>query len=102
MFGGAAPDALAALVAMLATLRDAQGNTTIDGPGQHPDAGPARRTRPSSSAATPASLDGVALLGDGTRVGHALGAAGGHHPRHRLPARGRLGGGDRAAGRAPG
>jgi acetylornithine deacetylase/succinyl-diaminopimelate desuccinylase-like protein len=30
-FGGAAPDALAALVAMLATLRDASGNTTIAG-----------------------------------------------------------------------
>ena len=31
MFGGPAPDALAALVAMLATLRDGQGNTTITG-----------------------------------------------------------------------
>lgn len=31
MFGGAAPDALAALIAMLATLRDEQGNTTIAG-----------------------------------------------------------------------
>jgi acetylornithine deacetylase/succinyl-diaminopimelate desuccinylase-like protein len=31
MFGGAAPDALAALVAMLATLRDSEGNTTITG-----------------------------------------------------------------------
>lgn len=31
MFGGAAPDALAALVAMLATLRDGEGNTTIKG-----------------------------------------------------------------------
>src|SRR4029450_5407442 len=31
MFGGPAPDALAALVAMLATLRDDQGNTTITG-----------------------------------------------------------------------
>ncbi|MPV51200.1 M20/M25/M40 family metallo-hydrolase [Pseudactinotalea sp. HY160] len=30
-FGGAAPDALAALIAMLASLRDADGNTTIDG-----------------------------------------------------------------------
>lgn len=30
-FGGAAPDALAALVAMLASLRDADGNTTIAG-----------------------------------------------------------------------
>ncbi len=31
MFGGAAPDALAALVAMLASLRDDDGNTTIKG-----------------------------------------------------------------------
>ena len=31
MFGGPAPDALAALVAMLATLRDGEGNTTITG-----------------------------------------------------------------------
>ncbi|MGC4933476.1 dipeptidase [Gordonia sp. DT30] len=31
MFGGAAPDALAALIAMLASLRDADGNTTITG-----------------------------------------------------------------------
>jgi acetylornithine deacetylase/succinyl-diaminopimelate desuccinylase-like protein len=31
MFGGAAPDALAALIAILATLRDAEGNTTIRG-----------------------------------------------------------------------
>jgi len=30
-FGGAAPDALAALVAILASLRDADGDTTIDG-----------------------------------------------------------------------
>ena len=31
MFGGAAPDALAALIAMLASLRDRQGNTTVTG-----------------------------------------------------------------------
>ena len=31
MFGGAAPDALAALVAILASLRDEHGDTTIDG-----------------------------------------------------------------------
>ncbi|GAA1482533.1 dipeptidase [Gordonia sinesedis] len=31
MFGGAAPDALAALIAMLASLRDADGTTTVDG-----------------------------------------------------------------------
>jgi acetylornithine deacetylase/succinyl-diaminopimelate desuccinylase-like protein len=31
MFGGPAPDPLAALIAMLASLRDEHGNTTIDG-----------------------------------------------------------------------
>jgi cysteinylglycine-S-conjugate dipeptidase len=31
MFGGAAPDALAALIAMLGSLRDADGNTTVKG-----------------------------------------------------------------------
>lgn len=31
MFGGPAPDPLAALIAMLASMRDAHGNTTIDG-----------------------------------------------------------------------
>src|SRR4029450_8266272 len=31
MFGGAAPDALAALIQMLATLRDERGNTTVRG-----------------------------------------------------------------------
>jgi len=31
MFGGAAPDALAALIAILGTLRDAEGNTTLAG-----------------------------------------------------------------------
>lgn len=30
-FGGAAPDAMAALIALLASLRDEHGNTTIDG-----------------------------------------------------------------------
>ena len=35
MFGGAAPDALAALIAMLATLRDEAGNTTIAGLDSH-------------------------------------------------------------------
>ena len=31
MFGGAAPDAVAALIHVLATLRDEHGNTTVDG-----------------------------------------------------------------------
>lgn len=65
MFGGPAPDALAALVAMLATLRDAAGNTTIDGldaSGTWAGAEyPADRFRADAQV-----LDGVDLLGDGT------------------------------------
>ena len=37
MFGGPAPDALAALVAMLATLRDEPGQHHDHGAGQHAD-----------------------------------------------------------------
>lgn len=65
MFGGPAPDALAALVAMLATLRDAAGNTTIDGldaSGTWAGADyPADRFRADAQI-----LDGVDVLGDGT------------------------------------
>lgn len=67
MFGGAAPDALAALIAMLSTLRDAHGNTTIAGldhharwPGEDYPAADFRRDA--------TVLDGVELVGDG-RVG---------------------------------
>lgn len=64
MFGGAAPDALAALIHMLATLRDDKGNTTVRGldatqtwPGAD---------YPTDQFRTDASvLDGVDLLGDG-------------------------------------
>ena len=65
MFGGAAPDALAALVAMLATLRDAKGNTTITGldntqtwTGEH--------YPPEQFRSDAGVLDGVSLLGDGS------------------------------------
>ena len=64
MFGGAAPDALAALIAMLATLRDAEGNTTVRGldntatwPGVEY---PAEQFRRDATV-----LDGVDLLGGG-------------------------------------
>ncbi len=64
MFGGAAPDALAALVAMLATLRDARGNTTIHGLDNtqvwRGAPYPADRFRADAGV-----LDGVSLLGDG-------------------------------------
>jgi acetylornithine deacetylase/succinyl-diaminopimelate desuccinylase-like protein len=65
MFGGAAPDALAGLVRLLATLRDDAGNTTISGldntqtwPGEPY---PAARFRADAGL-----LDGASLLGDGT------------------------------------
>ncbi|KRF37353.1 dipeptidase [Nocardioides sp. Soil805] len=64
MFGGAAPDALAALVAMLASLRDTAGNTTVDGLDttrrwdgeQYP---------PEQFRGDAGLLDGLQLLGDG-------------------------------------
>jgi acetylornithine deacetylase/succinyl-diaminopimelate desuccinylase-like protein len=63
--GGAVPDAVAALVAMLATLRDARGNTTVRGlPGTGVWSGepyPPERFRRDAGV-----LEGVSLLGDGT------------------------------------
>ncbi|MBD7996412.1 dipeptidase [Arthrobacter sp. Sa2CUA1] len=65
MFGGPAPDALAALVAILSTLRDDQGNTTITGLD-------ASRTwsgaeyPPEQFRSDAGVLEGVSLLGDGT------------------------------------
>ena len=65
MYGGAAPDALAALVRMLATLRDAAGNTTIaglDAAGTWTGVGyPDEAFRSDATV-----LDGVALLGSGS------------------------------------
>ena len=65
MFGGAAPDALAALVAMLATLRDEHGNTTITGldNARHWTGAP---YPPEQFRADAGVLDGVSLLGDGS------------------------------------
>ncbi|MEU8764239.1 dipeptidase [Streptomyces sp. NPDC048659] len=65
MFGGPAPDALAALVRILDSLRDEAGNTTVKGlPGDGTWAGvdyPEERFRADAGV-----LDGVALLGTGT------------------------------------
>jgi acetylornithine deacetylase/succinyl-diaminopimelate desuccinylase-like protein len=65
MFGGAAPDALAALVAVLASLRDGNGETTVAGldhSGTWPGEGyPADRFRWDATV-----LEGVSLLGDGS------------------------------------
>ncbi len=64
MYGGAAPDALAALVEMLSTLRDSSGNTRIGGlPGDgtwYGEPYPADRFRADAGV-----LPGVAVLGDG-------------------------------------
>lgn len=65
MYGGPAPDALAALVAMLATLRDGAGNTTVGGL-------PADQTWPGEPypvtrfRADAGVRPDVMLLGDGT------------------------------------
>ncbi|MDL9937561.1 dipeptidase [Gordonia sp. ABSL1-1] len=65
MFGGAAPDALAALIAMLATLRDADGNTTVAGlDNTQVWSGvdyPAQQFRTDATV-----LDGVDLVGSGS------------------------------------
>src|SRR5579859_2275335 len=65
MYGGAAPDALAALIAVLATLRDQAGNTTIHGlPATQAWSGvsyPAEQFRADAGV-----LDGVSLTGDGS------------------------------------
>jgi acetylornithine deacetylase/succinyl-diaminopimelate desuccinylase-like protein len=65
MFGGAAPDALAALIAMLASLRDDKGNTTIAGldSSQTWSGAP---YEPAQFAGDAGTLDGVGLLGDGS------------------------------------
>jgi acetylornithine deacetylase/succinyl-diaminopimelate desuccinylase-like protein len=65
MFGGAAPDALAALIHMLATLRDAQGNTTITGL-DNTGTWTGEQYPPDRFRADANLLDGVRLLGDGS------------------------------------
>jgi acetylornithine deacetylase/succinyl-diaminopimelate desuccinylase-like protein len=65
LFGGAAPDALAALVAILATLRDARGNTTVRGL-DNTQVWPGAAYSPETFRADAGVLDGVSLLGDGT------------------------------------
>ncbi|MFI5891891.1 dipeptidase [Actinoplanes sp. NPDC051513] len=64
MFGGAAPDALAALVHMLATLRDEQGNTTVDGL-DATQVWPGADYPPDQFREDASVLNGVGLLGSG-------------------------------------
>jgi acetylornithine deacetylase/succinyl-diaminopimelate desuccinylase-like protein len=63
MFGGAAPDALAALIAMLATLRDEHGNTTIQGLDAS-ETWPGADYPPDQFRKDANVLDGVDLLGE--------------------------------------
>ena len=65
MFGGPAPDALAALVAMLATLRDGNGNTTITGL-DNTQTWTGELYPPEQFRADSGVLDGVSLVGDGS------------------------------------
>jgi len=65
MFGGAAPDALAALVAMLATLRDSAGNTTITGL-DNTATWSGEPYPPEQFRVDAGLLDTARLLGDGT------------------------------------
>ena len=62
-FGGAAPDALAALILMLATLRDEPGNTTIRGL-DNTQAWTGTKYPPEQFRTDAHMLDGVNLLGD--------------------------------------
>ena len=59
MFGGAVPDALTALVRLLATLHDDAGDVAVDGPGR-PAGARRSTTRRTGSAPRPGMLDGVA------------------------------------------
>jgi acetylornithine deacetylase/succinyl-diaminopimelate desuccinylase-like protein len=65
MFGGPAPDALAALIHLLASLRDGAGNTTIAGL-DNTQTWEGVEYPPERFRTDAQLLDGVSLLGDGT------------------------------------
>jgi len=65
MFGGPAPDALAALISMLASLRDGAGNTTVSGL-DHTQVWPGQPYPPAQFRTDADLLEGTTLLGDGT------------------------------------
>ena len=65
MFGGAAPDALAALVAMLASLRDSHGNTTIRGL-DNTQTWSGEPYPPEQFRGDAGLVEGASLLGDGS------------------------------------
>jgi acetylornithine deacetylase/succinyl-diaminopimelate desuccinylase-like protein len=64
MFGGPAPDALAALVSMLASLRDSRGNTTVAGL-DNTQTWRGEPYPPEQFRADAGVLEGVSLLGNG-------------------------------------
>lgn len=65
MFGGPTPDALAALIAILATLHDADGNTVITGL-DHSGSWAGEPYPPEQFRSDAGLLDGVELIGGGT------------------------------------
>ena len=65
MFGGPVPDALAALIEILATLRDAAGNTVITGLDSS-GTWTGERYPPDQFRTDAGLLDGVQLIGDGS------------------------------------
>ena len=65
MFGGPAPDALAALVSILASLRDARGETTVDGL-QHDQTWTGAPYDPDAFRSDASMGSGESLLGAGT------------------------------------
>lgn len=65
MFGGAAPDALAALIQILSTLRDRAGNTTISGL-ENEQSWLGAPYPPAQFRADAGLIDEARLLGDGT------------------------------------
>ncbi|GGU99114.1 hypothetical protein GCM10010275_42430 [Streptomyces litmocidini] len=101
MFGGPAPDALAALVRILDSLRDEHGNTTVKGlPGEGVRDGvdyPAEQFRTDAGV-----RDGGVPRGHGLGRRRTVGPARRHRPRHRLPAGGGLIGRDPGEGAGQG
>jgi len=71
MFGGAAPDALAALVRMLATLRDERGDTTVPGI-RNDQVWHGLQYDEDEYRADAGILDGVQRLGSGTVSDHLV------------------------------
>ena len=65
MFGGPAPDALAALVSMLASLRDERGETTVQGLA-HDQTWTGARYEPEAFRSDTGVATGESLLGSGT------------------------------------